>query len=330
MFWIKEMKKEILSEKKRIKLVFPEGKEDKIVEVANKLQEENLADIILLFSDIKEIPKTLHPNITSIAVKNNINQEMLTEILKIRKGRLQETEAIELLQKRNYYGVMLVQMGLADAMVCGLNYSTADTLRPALQIIKTHKNYPIASSVFVMTRGEGNDEEQYIFTDCALNVDPIPEQLTEIAVMAANFAKTLHIDKVEVAMLSYSTASSGTGSMVDKVAKAADRLKSFESENLIFDGEMQFDSAYDKNVRNKKYPHCKFVKKHPDVYVFPDLNAGNIGYKIAQRLANFKAAGPFILGLNKPVNDLSRGASIEDIYQTSIVSIFQAIQREGK
>lgn len=325
MFWTKEIKKEIVKADQKIKLVFPEGIEAKIIEVANRLQTEGLADVIVLFKDASEIPNNLVDGITPICIGGNIDQEMVDLLLTIRKGRLEADEANQLVQKRNYYGAMMVQMGRADAMVCGLNYSTADTLRPALQIIKTHEDYSIASSVFVMTRGE----EQYIFTDCALNVDPNPKHLSDIAIMAANFAKNLNFKDIEVVMLSYSTVGSGSGPMVDKVVKAVDRLKGFNEPGLLFDGEMQFDCAYEKAVRDKKYPKCKFRKQHPDVYVFPDLNAANIGYKIAQRMGGFEAAGPFILGLKKPVNDLSRGATIEDIYQTAIVTIYQAMQ-EGK
>ncbi|ATX70571.1 phosphate acetyltransferase [Spiroplasma clarkii] len=326
MFWIKEIKSELQKSTKKMKLVFPEGKEDKIIEVANRLQTEGLADVAVLFGTEAEIPNNLVAGIKTIAIKNNINQEMLNLLLTIRKGRLEEDEATLLVQKRNYYGAMLVQMGLADAMVCGLNYSTADTLRPALQIIKTHEDYSIASSVFVMTKGE----EQYIFTDCALNVDPNSKHLSDIALMAANFAKDLKFTDIEVAMLSYSTVGSGSGPMVDKVSKAVNRLKAHNEPGLLFEGEMQFDCAYDQATRNKKYPKCKFKNAHPDIYVFPDLNAGNIGYKIAQRMGGFEAAGPFILGLKKPVNDLSRGATVEDIYQTSILTIYQALQKEAK
>ncbi|AOG60774.1 phosphotransacetylase [Spiroplasma helicoides] len=326
MFSIDNLKKSILKNDKKMKLVFPEGQEPKIVEVANKLQEEGLANVIMLFDAESEIANNIHKDIKTVVVKGNPNQEMVDQILEIRKGRLEKDEAIELVQKRNYYGAMLIYLGRADGMVCGLTYTTADTLRPALQIIKTAENYSIASSVFIMTRGE----EQLFFTDCALNVEPNPKHLADIAYMAAEFAEQMDVKNVEVALLSYSTVGSGSGPSVENVAKAVDRLKGMENGKYIFDGEMQFDSAYEKSVRDKKYPNSRLTKARPDVYVFPELNAGNIGYKIAQRMAGFEAAGPFILGLNKPVNDLSRGATLEDIYNTSVVTIYQAIQKGTK
>ncbi|QEH62249.1 phosphotransacetylase [Spiroplasma chinense] len=326
MMTINEIKKSILNSNTKKTIVFPEGREEKIVEVANKMQEEGLANIVLLFDSEDEIASNIHKDIETRVIKGNVDKEMLETILEIRKGRLEEAEAIELVQKRNYYGSLMMQLDRADGMVCGLNYTTADTLRPALQIIKTAPDYSIASSVFIMTKGDQN----FLFTDCALNVDPNPKHLSDIAFMAAEFAKQLNVKTVETVMLSYSTAGSGAGPTVDKVAKAVDRLKGMENESMIFDGEMQFDSAFVKSVRDKKYPNCKLTKEIPDVFVFPDLNAGNIGYKIAQRLGGYEAAGPFILGLNKPVNDLSRGATVEDIYQTAIVTVFQSLCKGGK
>ncbi|AHI53261.1 phosphate acetyltransferase [Spiroplasma culicicola] len=323
MYSINQLKDYILEHSSQQTIVFPEGKEDKIVEVAKRIKAQGLGVPVLLFNTSDEIPSGLEQEIKCLVVKESINQEMVDLLLEIRKGKLEKDQAIELTQKRNYYGVMMIQMGLADAMVCGLNYTTADTLRPALQIIKTSKDSSIASSIFMMSRGE----ERYIFTDCALNVDPNPEQLKDIAYMAAKFAQDLNTKNVEVAMLSYSTNGSGMGPMVDKVATAVEKLKSLNNEQMTFDGEIQFDAAFSKVVRDKKYPNNSFKKETPDVFVFPELNSANIGYKIAQRLGGFEAAGPFILGLNKPVNDLSRGASLEDIYQTSIVTIYQAIKR---
>ncbi|QGS52327.1 phosphate acetyltransferase [Spiroplasma tabanidicola] len=328
MFTIEDIKKQILEHHKKIRLVFPEGVESKIIEVATRIQKEGLADVNLLFNGSFEVPKDLDPGLKYTVVKESLNEDMLQRILEIRKGRLEVHDAVVLVQKRNYYGALLIDMDLADAMVCGLNYTTADTLRAALQIVKTSENYSIASSIFIMHKGE----EDYIFTDCALNVDPDSKNLADIAYMAARFALKLNVKNVEVAMLSYSTAGSGSGPTVDKVKKAVDRLKGMEDDTngFLFDGEMQFDSAFIKAVRDKKYPNSRITKEKPDVFVFPDLNAGNIGYKIAQRLGGFEAIGPFILGLRKPVNDLSRGATVEDIYKTSVVTIYQAIMKGAK
>ncbi|AGR41576.1 phosphate acetyltransferase [Spiroplasma taiwanense] len=324
MWTIKELENKIKESSKKITIVFAEGKQEKILENAKMLVEKDLAKVILLFNSKDEIPQNLNSNIEAISISDFDKSKMLDKILEVRKGKLNESDAKKLIEQRNYFGVMMMKLNLADAMVCGLEYTTADTLRPALQIIKTNPNYSIASSVFLMSR----ESESYVFTDCAFNVDPNSEQLAEIASMAASFAKNLNEKNVQVALLSYSSIGSGMGPSVDKVQNALKNLNSKTYDNILFDGEMQFDTAFDKSVRDKKYPNSKITKVSPDVFVFPDLNAGNIGYKIAQRLGGFQAAGPFILGLNKPVNDLSRGATLEDIFQTSIVTIFSAMTSE--
>ncbi|WP_339020676.1 phosphate acetyltransferase [Spiroplasma endosymbiont of Atherix ibis] len=325
MWTIKEIENKIKLIENKQKIVFPEGNQLKIQENAQFLVEQNLAKPILLFNSRKEVPDSLNKKIEVVIVDEYNKDEMIEVFLEARKGKLDKPTAIELLKQKTYFGVMMMKMNLADAMICGLEYTTADTLRPALQIIKTAPEYSIASSVFLMSKSE----EIFLFTDCALNVEPTSQQLADIALMAADFAKQLNEDNVQVAMLSYSTNGSGIGSNVEKVKGALEILKSKNTKGVIFDGEMQFDSAFDKNVRDKKYPKTKITKKHANVYVFPDLSSGNIGYKIAQRLGDYQAAGPFILGLNKTVNDLSRGATLEDIKQTSIITIFTSMFNGG-
>lgn len=325
MYSISDLNVLIKKNKNKKTIVFPEGTETEIVQVANKIIEEELANVILLYNNKNEIPSTLNSKIKTYIV-GEVDKSMVNLLMEIRKGKITEEEALNLVTKRNYFGALLVKLGEADCMVCGLSYTTADTLRPTLQIIKTSDSYSIASSVLILSK----DEEQIIFTDCALNVDPSPRQLAEISVMAANFAKDMNVKDVQVSLLSYSTNSSGSGQMVEKVKEAVNILNEKTNNDFIFDGEMQFDSAYVKKVRDKKYSGSKITKEKPDVMVFPDLNSGNIGYKIAQRMGGYKASGPFILGLNKPVNDLSRGATFQDIYETSIVTLFQALQRNGE
>ncbi|QHX36973.1 phosphate acetyltransferase [Spiroplasma sp. BIUS-1] len=326
MWSIKEIENKIKSIEKKQIVVFPEGTQEKIQQNAEFLVENELATPILLFNTKSEVPNNLNSKINIVILDEYNKDEMTKVFLEARKGKADEETAKKLLNQRTYFGVMMMKMNLADAMICGLEYTTADTLRPALQIIKTSAKYSIASSVFLMSK----ENESYLFTDCALNVDPNPQQLADIASMAADFAKQLNEEDVQVALLSYSTNGSGMGPTVEKVHQAVELLKDKETQGILFDGEMQFDSAFDKDVRDKKYPNTKITKQHPDVYVFPDLNSGNIGYKIAQRLGNFQAAGPFILGLNKPVNDLSRGATLEDIKQTSIVTIYTSMFNGGE
>ncbi|AUB32049.1 phosphate acetyltransferase [Spiroplasma floricola] len=325
MWTIKEIENKIKLVEKKQKIVFPEGNQLKIQENAQFLVEQNLAKPILLFNSRKEVPSNLNEKIEVVVLEEYNKEEMIEVFLEVRKGKLDKPTAVELLKQKTYFGVLMMKLNLADAMICGLEYTTADTLRPALQVIKTSPEYSIASSVFLMSK----DENIYLFTDCALNVDPTSQQLADIASMAANFAKQLNEDDVQVAMLNYSTKGSGMGPSVEKVKEAVEILKTKNTKGILFDGEMQFDSAFDKSVRDKKYPESKITKEHANVYVFPDLNSGNIGYKIAQRLGNYQAAGPFILGLNKPVNDLSRGATLEDIKQTSIITIFTSMFNGG-
>ncbi|KAJ3616613.1 hypothetical protein Zmor_011813 [Zophobas morio] len=215
---------------------------------------------------------------------------------------------------------MLLKRGDVDCMLCGIDYTTADTLRPALQIIKTKPNTKIASSIILMNR----DNETYFFADCSLNVDPTSEQLADIAKSSADFCKQMGLKDPQVAMLCYSTNGSGMGPTVDRVSEAC-KILSNEKVDFVFDGEIQFDAAFVKSVRDKKYKETKITKDSADIYVFPDLASGNIGYKIAQRLGNFDSVGPFILGLQKPVNDLSRGATLEDVVLSAIYTLFQSI-----
>jgi phosphate acetyltransferase len=227
------------------------------------------------------------------------------------------------MQIRAYIGAMMVKMNQADGMVCGLTFTTADTLRPALQIIKTKPNVHLASSIFWMQR----KDENYFFTDCALNINPTAEQLADITKMGVQFAVDLNVPDVEAVLLSYSTKGSGSGIDAEKVRQAVTLLTT-EKVNFTFDGEMQFDAAFDQTVRQKKAPNSPLKKPVPDVFVFPEIQSANIGYKIAQRLGGFEAFGPFILGLNQPVNDLSRGASLDDVLNTAILTAFQALKGE--
>jgi len=213
---------------------------------------------------------------------------------------------------------MLVKMGYADCLLGGATYSTADTVRPALQLIKTKPGNKIVSSCFIMVRPSATgDNEVLAMGDCAINIKPNEDELVEIAVETAKCAKTFGIDP-KVAFLSYSTKGSGKGEDVDKMRNACAKAKEAMPE-IAVDGEMQFDAAVSPTVGQLKFPGSP-VAGYANTFIFPDINAGNIGYKIAQRLGGFDAYGPILLGLNAPINDLSRGCNAQEVYSMAIIT----------
>lgn len=320
-----ELKNKIVG--KHIKIVFPEGNDDRVVRAAARLKFEGLAEPIILgeptavYSLLTELGFS-NPGIQVIDPNNYpLFDQMKDLFVEIRKGKATPEQADSILRDVNYFGVMLVQMGFADGMVSGAIHSTADTVRPALQIIKTKPGISRTSGVFLMNRE--NTNERYIFADCAINIDPNAQELAEIALSTADTAKIFDIAP-KVAMLSFSTMGSGSGPDVEKVVEATRIAKETRPE-LALDGELQFDAAFVEATAKIKAPDSP-VAGQANVFVFPDLQAGNIGYKIAQRLGMFEAIGPILQGLNKPVNDLSRGSSSEDIYKLSIITAAQALE----
>lgn len=245
--------------------------------------------------------------------------EMINMFCELRKGKnVQPEEARKTLQAGNYFGTMLVKMGVADALLGGATYSTADTVRPALQLIKTKPGNKIVSSCFIMVRPSATGENEVLaMADCAINIKPTAEELVEIAIECAECGRIFGIDP-KVAFLSYSTLGSGKGEDVDKMRTAAAMAKE-QAPTLPIEGELQFDAAVSPRVARTKCPNNP-VAGHANVFVFPDINAGNIGYKIAQRLGNFDAYGPILLGLNAPINDLSRGCNAEEVYSMAIIT----------
>lgn len=245
-------------------------------------------------------------------------EELVQAFVERRKGKATEEQARKALLDENYFGTMLVYKGLADGLVSGAAHSTADTVRPALQIIKTKEGVKKTSGVFIMARGE----EQYVFADCAINIAPDSQDLAEIAIESANTAKMFDIEP-RVAMLSFSTKGSAKSDETEKVSEAV-RIAKEKAPELVLDGEFQFDAAFVPSVAAKKAPDS-VIKGDASVFVFPSLEAGNIGYKIAQRLGNFEAVGPILQGLNQPVNDLSRGCNAEDVYNLALITAAQAL-----
>jgi len=227
-------------------------------------------------------------------------------------------DARKTLAQGNYFGTMMVKMGKADALLGGATYSTADTVRPALQIIKTKPGHSIVSSCFILVRPSATGENEVLaMGDCAINIKPTAEELSEIAVEVAECGKIFGIDP-KVAFLSYSTLGSGKGEDVDKMRRAMELTRE-RAPGLPVDGELQFDAAVSPRVAQTK---CKgsAVAGHANTFIFPDINAGNIGYKIAQRLGKFDAYGPILLGLNAPINDLSRGCNALEVYSMAIIT----------
>ena len=244
--------------------------------------------------------------------------EMVAKMVELRKGKLTADDCRKMLRQANYFGTMLVKMGEADCLLGGATYSTADTVRPALQLIKTKPGSKIVSSCFILVRPSatgGNDV--LAMGDCAINIKPNEDELVEIATEVAHCGRVFGIDP-KVAFLSYSTHGSGSGEDVDKMRHAYEKLMA-TSPDFDVDGELQFDAAVSPAVAHTKCPDSK-VAGHANTFIFPDINAGNIGYKIAQRLGSFDAYGPILLGMNAPVNDLSRGCNAQEVYSMAIIT----------
>ena len=245
--------------------------------------------------------------------------KMVDLFCELRKDKgVTEEQARKYLLQNNYFGTMLVKMGVADSLLGGATYSTADTVRPALQLIKTKPGNKLVSSCFILVRpGATGDNEVLAMGDCGINIKPNEDELVEIAEESIRCAKIFGVNP-RVAFLSYSTNGSGAGEDVDKMRNAARKTKE-RNPSIPIDGEMQFDAAVSPGVANKKYPGSE-VAGHANTFIFPDINSGNIGYKIAQRMGNFEAYGPILLGLNSPINDLSRGCTATEVYSMAIIT----------
>ena len=238
--------------------------------------------------------------------------------MELRRGKMTAEQCRAALQKGNYFGTMLVAMKEADCLLGGATYSTADTVRPALQLIKTRPGNKIVSSCFILVRPFATGGNQVLaMGDCAINIDPNEDDLVEITQEVVNCARRFGVDP-KVAMLSYSTLGSGAGPAVDKMRNACDKLKALDLDFPV-DGEFQFDAAVSPTVGRLKAPGSD-VAGRANTFIFPDISAGNIGYKIAQRMGNFDAYGPILLGLNAPINDLSRGCNAMEVYSMAIIT----------
>lgn len=309
---------------KDIKIVLPEGTEPRIIGAAARLHKEGILVPVLVGQPdaIKAVAGEKKIDIEGIEILDPDNypafDEMVAAFVERRKGKVSEEDAKNILKDENYFGTMLTYMDKVDGMVSGAVHSTGDTVRPALQIIKTKPGVSRTSGAFVMLKGD----TRYIFSDCAINIELDAEGLAGVAVESARTAKMFGIDP-KVAMLSFSTMGSAKHDLATKVQEATKMAQNLAPE-LPIDGEMQFDAAIVESVGQQKAPGSK-VAGFANVFVFPSLEAGNIGYKIAQRLGGFEALGPILQGLNKPITDLSRGCNEEDVYKLSIITACQSL-----
>ncbi|RKL67949.1 phosphate acetyltransferase [Salipaludibacillus neizhouensis] len=305
-------------------IVFPEGTDERILKATVRLQAEGILKPILIGNKEEIFSKAASLNLEAdtLTVIDPETYEEFDELVeafvKRRKGKATKEEAEKILKTPNYFGTMLVYVGKALGLVSGAAHSTGDTVRPALQIIKTKEGVKKTSGVFVMVKGD----QRYIFGDCAINISPDSNDLAEIAVEAAKTAKVFGIDP-KIAMLSFSTKGSAVSPETEKVIEAT-KIVQEKAPHLTVDGEFQFDAAFVPSVAMKKAPDSP-LKGEANTFIFPNLESGNIGYKIAQRLGEFEAIGPILQGLNQPVNDLSRGCNEEDVYKLALITAMQGV-----
>lgn len=312
-------------------VVLPEGSDERVLEAANTINTENIASVTLLGDDkkIADFFASKGWELDGITVINPETSEKLQgyadAFYELRKAKgITPEQALETVKQVNYFGMMIMQAGEADGLVSGAAHSTADTVRPALQIIKAAKRGATVSSFFLECVGG----VPYIFSDCGLVEDPDADQLSQIALQSANSALQFGIPPM-VAMLSYSTYGSASSPLVEKVQEATKLAKQrvideCPDKGIIVDGELQLDAAIVPEVAAKKAPESP-LGGDARVLIFPDLNAGNISYKIVERMAGAEAFGPLLQGLNKPVNDLSRGCSVEDIVGVAAITVLQSL-----
>jgi len=314
------------------KIVLPDGPDPRIIEAAARLNEGGFLTPVLIGTkeEFETKSKELGFDLTGVEIIDPATYEGMDEMVEtmvaLRKGKMSADECRANLLKGNYFGTMLVKMGKADSLLGGATYSTADTVRPALQLIKTKPGANLVSSCFIMERGS----ELLAMGDCAINISyedkcdkegnvvvSAAQQLAEVVVETARTAKVFGIDP-KVAVLSFSTKGSGKGATVALSREATAIAKEMAPEFAI-DGEMQFDAAVSPEVGQLKFPGSP-VAGYANTFVFPCIEAGNIGYKIAQRLGGFAAYGPILQGLNAPINDLSRGCNADEVYKMAIIT----------
>lgn len=318
-----------LLEGKNKKIVLPEGIEPRILEAAEKLHKEGTIEVVLLgnVEKVNIVAKEKGIDIEGIDIIDPETDERhakyVDEFIHLRRGKTTKEQAEELMKNVNYFGTMMVQLGEADGMVSGAIHTTGETVRPALQIIKTKPGITRTSGCMIML---GNNGEKYIFADVAINPTLNAQEMAEVTISSIESAHTFGLDP-KVALLSFSTKGSAKTPDTEKVVEAtkiAQEMARTLDLNAAIDGELQFDAAISQTVADLKAPGSDVAGK-ANVFIFPSLETGNIGYKIAQRLGGMMAVGPILQGLNKPVNDLSRGCVAEDVYMTALLTASQSL-----
>ena len=317
-------------------IVFTEGTDERILSAADRLLKEELMGVVLCgnVDEVKAAADKGGFDVSKATILDPLTypemDALVAQMVELRKGKMTEEECRNALKKSNYFGTMLVKAGKADALLGGATYSTADTVRPALQIIKTKKGSNLVSSSFILFREKDGAEEKIAMGDCAINLGytdrldkdgnvvlSAAQQLAEVAVETARTADFFGIDP-KVAVLSFSTYGSGKGGTVQLSHDAVIEARKLDPE-LVIDGEFQFDAAVSAEVAKTKCPDSK-VAGQANTFIFPLIEAGNIGYKIAQRLGGYEAYGPILQGLNAPINDLSRGCNADEVYKMAIIT----------
>ncbi len=332
---LENLKKKLQGAGRRI--VFTEGHDARIQEAASRLLSEGLLEVTLI-GDPEEIRTTSAQRGFDVSAAKLVDPRtyegmdaMVEKMVELRRGKMTAEECRAALARGNYFGTMLVKLGEADCLLGGATYSTADTVRPALQLIKTRPGAHLVSSSFILTRETGDEALRTIcMGDCAINIAyedstdkdgnvtvSAAQKLAEVAVETAKTAKIFGIEP-KVAMLSFSTKGSGKGGTVSLSAEAT-KIAQEMAPDIAIDGEMQFDAAVSPTVGQLKFPGSK-VAGYANTFIFPLIEAGNIGYKIAQRLGGYDAYGPILQGLNAPINDLSRGCNAEEVYSMAIIT----------
>jgi phosphate acetyltransferase len=313
-----------MAQRHRQHIVLPEGAEERVLRASEILVRRGVAQITLLGdpAEIRGAASNLGLDLTGIEIidpaASALREDFAQTYFRLRQHKgITEKTAFDTVADVNYFGTMMIHKGLADGMVSGSVHTTGDTIRPALQIIRTRPGVSIVSSVFLMCLAD----RVLVYGDCAVNPDPNAQQLAEIAISSADTAKLYGIEPL-VAMCSYATGTSGTGADVDKVREATRIAKELRPD-LKIEGPIQYDAAVDAGVAKTKLPESQVAGK-ATVFIFPDLNTGNNLYKAVQRSANAVAIGPVLQGLNKPVNDLSRGCTVPDIVNTVAITAIQA------
>ncbi len=318
------------------KIVFTEGHDPRILEAAARLKSSGMLTPILIGvpQQVQAKAKEGGFDIAGLEILDPAAypemDAMVEAMVQLRKGKMSAEDCRAALAKGNYFGTMLVKLGYADALLGGATYSTADTVRPALQLIKCKKGAHLVSSCFILSRQGQDGQELLAMGDCAINISyedtldkegnvvfSAADKLAEVAVETANTAKVFGIEP-KVAMLSFSTKGSGKGGTVSLSQQATAKAKALAPE-LALDGEMQFDAAVSPVVGQLKFPGSA-VAGYANTFIFPCIEAGNIGYKIAQRLGGYEAYGPILQGLNAPINDLSRGCNAEEVYKMALIT----------